>query len=135
MKHCTTFLQARCVCFLLFVASAPPVLGQRVDTLRLKNFRPVSIYKTPQTNVERARYPVIDFHSHDYPETGAEVDAWVKTMDSANIAKTIILSYVTGASFDSVVAKYARYKDRFDVWCGFDYTGMEQPGWSSWAAG
>ncbi len=103
---------------------------QNVNNLKLKDFRPVSIYKIPHTKIEKARYPVIDFHSHDYPENDAEVDKWVKTMDETGIAKTMILTYTTGASFDSVVTKYSRYKDRFDIWCGFDYTGADKPGWS-----
>src|SRR4051794_2048661 len=96
---------------------------QDVNTLKLKDFRPVSIYKVPVTTIEKAKYPAIDFHSHDYPKTDAEVDQWVKTMDESGIAKTMILTYTTGASFDSAVTKYSRYKDRFQVWCGFDYTG------------
>jgi len=105
------------------------IYGQDADNLKLKDFHPVSIYKTPQTKVVKAKYPVIDFHSHDYPETDNAVDEWVKTMDEAGIAKTIILSYKTGAGFDSVIAKYSRYKDRFEIWCGFDYTGYEKTGW------
>lgn len=100
-----------------------------VNELKLKDYRPVSIYKVPYTRVDKARFPVIDFHSHDYPKNDKEVDEWVKTMDDAGIAKTMILSYATGKRFDSVVEKYARYKDRFEVWCGFDYTGADQPGW------
>lgn len=72
-------------------------------------------------------------HSHNYAKTDAEVDEWVKMMDRLGIAKTMILSYSTGAAFDSVIQKYSRYKDRFDVWCGFDYTGYEKPGWQDHA--
>jgi predicted TIM-barrel fold metal-dependent hydrolase len=119
------------LCFLLLLLSMVSQLsGQNVDTLKLKNYRPVSIYKTPQTKIVKGRYPVIDFHAHDDDKTPAEIEQWVKTMDSANIAKTIVLSYATGARFDSIIAKYARYNDRFEVWCGFDYTGFGQPGWS-----
>src|SRR4028119_35234 len=76
---------------LLLQGVVPDVSGQNVDTLRLKNYRPVSIYKVPQTKIKKAKYPAIDFHSHDYPKTDAEVDQWVKTMDAAGIAKTMIL--------------------------------------------
>jgi hypothetical protein len=100
---------------------------QNVNDLKLKDFHPVSIYKTPQTKVEKAKYPVIDFHSHDYPKTEEQIDEWVKTMDEVGIARSTILSYSTGAKFDSVVEKYKRYKDRFEIWCGFDYTGYEKP--------
>jgi len=111
---------------LLFVVNS---FCQNVNDIRLKDYRPVSIYNTTQTKVDRAKYPIIDFHSHDYPKSDKAVNEWVRTMDASNIAKTIILSYSTGAKFDSIVDKYARYKDRFEIWCGFDYTGHDQPGW------
>lgn len=107
--------------------------GQDVNNLKLKDFHPVSIYKIPETNVEIAKYPVIDFHSHDYPKSNLAVDEWVRTMDKVGIQKSIILSYSTGARFDSVVEKYSRYKDKFEIWCGFDYTGHDQPGWQQHA--
>jgi len=119
--------------FILLQNLASTGICQDVDDLKLKDFRPVSIYKTPQTKVERARYPVIDFHSHDYPKSDEQVDDWVKTMDKVGIAKSIILSYSTGSGFDSVVERYQRYKDRFEIWCGFDYTGHDKPGWQQHA--
>ncbi len=112
---------------------ADPGFCQDVNKLTLNDYYPVSIYKTTQTKIERAKYPVIDFHSHDYPKTGADVAAWVKIMDETGIAKTIILSYATGSKFDSIVDKYLRYRDRFDIWCGFDYTGYDKPGWQQHA--
>ena len=111
----------------LIITSA--LLSQNVNDLKLKDYQPVSIYKIPQTEIPKAKYPVIDVHTHDYAKTDAELDAWVKTMDESGIEKSIILSYSTGKKFDSIVDKYARYKNRFDVWCGFDYTGLDQPGW------
>lgn len=98
--------------------------------LKLKDYRPNSIFNIPHTQVKKARYPAIDMHTHDYSKTTEEVDQRVKNMDSAGIQKLIILSYSTGSNFDSMIAKYARYPSRFEVWCGFDYTGYDQPGWS-----
>jgi predicted TIM-barrel fold metal-dependent hydrolase len=114
---------------LIVQSFAPPANCQNINDLKLKDFRPISIYKTPQTKIEKAKYPVIDFHSHDYPKTEAQVDEWVKTMDQVGISRSTILTYSTGARFDSVVEKYQRYKDRFEIWCGFDYTGYDKPGW------
>lgn len=113
--------------------STQNLFSQDVKNLKLKDYHPVSIYKVPVTEIQKAKYPVIDFHSHDYPGTDKEVDAWVKMMDELGIAKTMILSYASGKKFDSVVAKYARYRDRFDIWCGFDYTGREHEGWQKHA--
>jgi predicted TIM-barrel fold metal-dependent hydrolase len=94
----------------------------------LKNYRPQSIYKIPVTQVERASFPVIDMHSHPYAMDGEEIDHWVRIMDSCGIQKTILLTMATGAKFDSIVKAYAKYKNRFDLWCGFDFTGYEKPG-------
>lgn len=71
----------------------------------------------------------MDFHAHDYPKNDLELDEWVKTMDEVDIAKSVIITYSTGAAFDSIVRKYARYAGRFEVWCGFDYTHADKPGW------
>jgi predicted TIM-barrel fold metal-dependent hydrolase len=101
----------------------------QADSLLLKNFMPVSIYNIPKTVVSKAAFPAIDMHSHDYAETQADIDNWVKTMDSVGMAKTLILTYSTGKSFDSAVDKYKRYPTRFEIWCGFDYTGFGTPGW------
>lgn len=128
-KHCLPTL----ILLSIFQFYSLVTIAQNVDNLKLKDYRPVSIYKVPQTKIERAKFPVIDFHSHDYPKSDAEVDAWVKRMDELNVSKTLILSYSTGPRFDSIVTKYARYKDRFEVWCGFDYTGHEKPGWEKHA--
>jgi predicted TIM-barrel fold metal-dependent hydrolase len=51
-------------------------------------------------------------------------------MDEVGIEKSVILSYATGAKFDSIQAKYSKYGKRFEVWCGFDFTGKNEAGWS-----
>lgn len=112
---------------------AYPASCQDANSLPLKDYFPRSIYRISQTTVEKARYPVIDFHSHDYPRSAAEVDDWVRIMNAKGIERTMILSYSTGARFDSIVEKYRKYKDRFVIWCGFDYTGYEKPDWQAHA--
>ncbi len=106
-----------CLMFLVFAVAGN---SQDVKNLKLNDFHPISIYHNLHQLVEKAKYGVVDFHSHDYPKTDKEVDEWVKTMDEVGIQKTMILSYSTGNAFDSVVKKYGRYKDRFEIWCGFD---------------
>ena len=77
---------------------------------------------------DKAKFPVIDMHSHAYAENIAQLDAWVKTMDQMGITKTTVLTGTTGNQFDSLVEVYNKYPDRFDLWCGFDYTGYDKPG-------
>ncbi|HEY5748530.1 MAG TPA: amidohydrolase family protein [Chryseolinea sp.] len=114
--------------WLLFLTAAAQ--AQTPDQLLLKNYRPKSIYKIPVTKIEKAKFPVIDMHSHPYGKTKADIQEWVKTMDKFGIEKTLILSYATGARFDSIYQVYSAYGNRFEVWCGFDHTGYLEPGWS-----
>jgi predicted TIM-barrel fold metal-dependent hydrolase len=105
----------------------------KADSLLLKNYQPISIYKTPTANIKKAAFAIIDMHSHNYAETSADIDQWVKTMDKLNIEKTMILSMQSGKGFDSVVEKYSRYPKRFEIWCCFDYTGYGTTGWQKHA--
>ena len=119
--------------FVLFFIIPATCFCQDPNNLKLKDYYPISIYKTPQAKIKKARYPVIDLHTHDYAKSDEGVDEWVRLMDDVGIEKSIILTYSTGARFDSAVAKYGRYKNRFEVWCGFDYTGIDKPGWEKHA--
>ena len=98
------------------------------ETILLKDYRPKSIYKIPVTQVAKAKFPVIDMHSHPYAKTPQEIDAWVKNMDEVGVEKTMILTMTTGAEFDEIFRKYSRYPDRFEMWCGFDFAGHDKPG-------
>jgi len=99
------------------------------DKLLLKDYRPKSIYKVPVTKIVKAKFPIIDIHSHAYAQSIDDLDLWVKNMDEAGIIKTILLTYAHGTEFDSLVNFYSRYQDRFELWCGFDYTGYDKPGY------
>jgi uncharacterized protein len=115
---------------LIALAKVEPCHCQNPENLKLKDFRPESIFRVPITTIKKAKFPVIDMHSHDFAKTDEEVAAWVKTMDHAGIEKTIILSGAVGTRFDSIYSKYAKYGNRFEVWCGFDIDGFKEPGWT-----
>jgi len=107
-------------------AAAPP--GSPPNLL-LKDYRPVSLYKIQATNVKKARHPVFDVHCHGASPIG-KLDDWVKVMDTVGVEKSVIF---TGAStpdrFAQVAKPYAKYPDRFDMWCSFDFSGLDQPGY------
>jgi uncharacterized protein len=120
--------------FIVFSASLKTFSQPDLNNLLLKNYRPKSIYHIPVNIPEHAKFPLIDMHSHPYASSAQEIDSWVKTMDAMGIKKTIILTYATGSQFDSIVNAYSRYKDRFELWCGFDYTGYDKPDFGPAAA-
>ena len=118
-----------CLALALSFAGARGAEEPSPEQLLLKDFKPRSIYNVPVTRLSKARFPVIDMHSHDYAKSVQDIAEWVRTMDELGIEKTVILTYAHGPQFDAVLARYQRFPGRFSVWCGFDYTGYDQPGY------
>lgn len=100
------------------------------ETLLLKNYRPESIYKLPDYKADRAKYSAIDMHSHAYPQSEEGIKEWVDTMKNNGIKKTIVLTKATGAKFDSLYSVYSEYGNFFEVWCGIDFSGYQEPGFA-----
>ena len=111
-------------------AQAPQDAPKSPDAIRLQDYRPRVLHKLPVTHIEKARYPVIDMHAHPrYAKTPEEIDRWVEVMDAVGIQKTVLLTGAHGEEFDRLVELYARHKERFELWCGFDYTGSDEAGY------
>ena len=120
------------ICFIGILCCIPG--GERAfsqtspDRILLKDYKPKSIYVIPRTEVGRARFPAMDVHSHAYANSREEIGQWIRNMDKAGIEKTVILTGAVGAKFDSIYAEYSRFPKRFELWCGFDLAGCDQPG-------
>lgn len=99
------------------------------EQILLKDYRPVSLYNIPVSYMEKAAFPVFDAHSHDYATNREEIERWIKNMDECGIARTVVHTQASGKIFDSICNMYSPYADRFQLWCGFDYTGYDEPGW------
>ena len=125
--HCLAIVS---LVFILLAVSTPIARGQNndVNQLLLKDYRPQSLFKNNETLIEKAKYPVIDLHSHPYAKSEAQLDQWVQTMDQMGVDKTVVMTYETGAAFDSLYQVYSKYPDRFILFCGFDYTGYDKAG-------
>lgn len=95
------------------------------DKLLLKDYHPRSIFNTPKTEALKAKYPAIDMHMHaprgnvDLKQECANI---LKNMDECGVQKTILFCN-TGKNFDDLAAVFGKYPDRFELWCGFDFSG------------
>ena len=110
------------------VAEEQPVTSP-VETILLKDFNPTVVDVLPITQVNRAKYDIIDMHAHDYAANEEEIAQWCKTMDEVGVLNTAIMhcSWI-GRPFEEYVAAYGPYKDHFKFWCCFDYTDMSEEG-------
>ena len=66
---------------LLMAATSSAGAQTNPAQILLKDYRPRSIFKIPETRVEKARFPVVDMHSHNYGATDDQLRRWVQTMD------------------------------------------------------
>ena len=133
MKNSIIFVSFAVALFLTACGNQPAVSDQQINpanVILLKDFKPEVVNNIPVTKVERAKFDIIDMHSHDYVECEEEIVAWCKTMDEVGVLNTAIMhcSWI-GRPFEEVVELYAPYKDHFRFWCCFDYTGIDSEEW------
>ena len=101
------------------------------ENFRLIDFKPVSIFNTPNTKITAAKFSVIDMHAHAW-HLNSDISDWLLRMDKANVEKTVVLSFETGRNFDAIINQYQPHHNRFSIWCGFDYTGYDSdPNWTN----
>ena len=124
-----TLVSAGCALafFGLTVCAQAPSNGP-INALLLKGYHPDSSLVAPVTDAVKARFEVIDAHSHTYAKTPAEVARWVRLMDAAGVETTLILTGATGQRFDDLVALYLKpYPTRFQIYCGLDTAHIDAP--------
>ena len=124
-------LRVPSVAFALFlpmlsgIAAAQPLDGREGRNLLLENFRPRPALKVPEHRLVKAKFPVVDVHSHFRIKLKGgekELDAFVKTMDENNIALCVSLDGQLGEKLDEH-AKFlwTKYKDRFAIFANLDW--------------
>jgi uncharacterized protein len=91
-------------------------------------YRPKSLYRTPEHDIKKAKFPIFDAHCHG-PRPVKNLPEWVKLMDKVGVEKTIVFSGLSSPEkFEEFRKPYDQYPGRFDLWCAFDMTGVNQPG-------
>ncbi len=98
-----------------------------MDAIALKDYAPKSSLVVAETNLQKAKYPVIDVHTHLNAKTPADVRQWVQTMDEVGVQTTVILTGATGREFDKLVELYLKpFPGRFQLYCGLDTRDMDK---------
>jgi len=118
------------ICLLLAAGcSGPKIVSPQdmADTLKLKDYEPVSVFRLEEHHPSAAKFSAIDFHSHAYRKDEAGIREWVKILDDNNIEKVIVYTYAFGEEFDRLYDLFTGISDKFEVWCGLDMTQWDQP--------
>jgi predicted TIM-barrel fold metal-dependent hydrolase len=108
-------------------AVAQPLDGREGRNLLLENFRPQPALKVPEHRLTKAKFPVIDVHTHFRIKLkGGEkdLDAFVKAMDENNIALCVSLDGQLGEKLDEhAKLLWTKYPDRFAIFANLDWQG------------
>jgi predicted TIM-barrel fold metal-dependent hydrolase len=101
------------------------------------DYKPRSTLVVPEHKVARAKFPVIDIHSHQAAPITPEIYAGVlKGMDANNLQ---ILVNLSGGSGDRLrrgveAIKSSQWPDRMVLFANVDWSGAGTPGWAQQAA-
>ena len=116
----------------------PPLDGRGGRNLALDQFRPRSMLKVESHPLQRAKFPVVDVHTHfryRLHHSTEQLDEFVRVMDSHNIALCVSLDGQLGEDFAEHAAYLEEnYADRFLIFANIDWRGdgqLDDPG--SWA--
>ena len=103
----------------------------------IREYKPQSQLIAPQHQVPRAKFPVIDIHSHQpTPMSPAEFDKVMKGMEANNLQ---ILVNLSGSSGDRLrqgveALKASKYKDRMVLFANINFRDAVGPGFGAKAA-
>ncbi|MAD79884.1 MAG: amidohydrolase [Planctomycetaceae bacterium] len=110
--------------------SRDPLDGREGRDLLLSRFRPRSNLKVRQTLLTRAKFSVVDIHTHfryRLKHSPEQLDEFVKLMDRNNIAVCVSLDGKLGDDFDEH-ARYlwTEYPSRFLIFANVNWVGDGQ---------
>ena len=101
--------------------------GNHGRDLLLRHFRPKSMLRVHATDVSRARFPVIDIHTHfrnRFRHSVPERDRFVDLMDRHQIAVCVSLDGRLGDEFrDHVDYLWSEHRDRFAIFANINWKG------------
>lgn len=125
------------VCALL---ALPPALVRSAQqnysrTPSIEEYTPKSTLVVKEHQLERARYPFIDIHSHHWNPSPQHVEDLIKGMDSIQLRVLVNLSGGTGAELKQTVQTMkGPYPGRFVVFANLSYDDIDKPGYGQRAA-
>ena len=82
--------------FLIFISF--PVICQETEkmSMNFEEYNPNSTLRTPQSIITRAKYPLIDVHSHLWRMATMDLEQTVREMDSLDLKVLVNLSGRSG---------------------------------------
>jgi predicted TIM-barrel fold metal-dependent hydrolase len=131
----TSVLLTMCVAQQGGIGYKPAADADSKKTLLLKDFEPKPALHAAAHEIQRAKFPVIDVHTHtnDAVGIGDRVDPkeMVERMDRLNIRTIVILTGMWGDKLQTIIDSMVKpYPGRFIVFTQFDWSKINDPNFS-----
>ncbi|MGH9754580.1 MAG: amidohydrolase family protein [Blastocatellia bacterium] len=118
----------------LLAAPVDPAFAQ-TQPLTFEEYEPKSTMVVPEHHIPRAKFPMVDIHSHHSNLSPEYVDKLIREMDSINLRVIVNLSGGSGERLkQTVAAMKGRYPDRFVVFANLSSNDLNEPGFGKRAA-
>jgi uncharacterized protein len=126
---------AECVAQQTGIGYKPAADADSKKTILLKDFHPHPALHAAAHEIQRAKFPVIDVHTHtnDAVGIGDRVDPkeMVARMDRLNIKSIVILTGMWGDKLQAIIDSMVKpYPGRFLVFTQFDWSKINDPNFS-----
>jgi predicted TIM-barrel fold metal-dependent hydrolase len=111
-----------------------PVVAGPMDRVLLKDYEPHSSLAVPVTKIDRARFPVVDVHTHSHMcqiHTREDVASWVRTMDRVGVETSVVFTDSIGEAFDAQADLFKPFGKRFLVFCSMDARDVDAADYSA----
>lgn len=99
-----------------------------LTAIRVVDFRPRSMLRVGETRVERARFPVVDFHQHiSLGGNALPIERILQTMDATNVRTMVNFSGGSGAQLQQSVAALSQaHPGRFVVFANANWALLKE---------
>jgi len=99
--------------------------------MSFEEYNPKSTLVVPGKVVNRAKFPFIDVHGHQYRMASQDLSELITAMDSLNEAIMVNLSGRSGENLKAALENVAtHYPNRFVVFANVDFDGVGTDGWA-----
>jgi len=98
--------------------------------LTFEEYNPTSTLVVPGNNINKAKFPFIDVHGHQYKMSSQDLSPVIAAMDTLNMGIMVNLSGRSGKDLQKSVQNIKKnYPNRFVVFANVDFDGVGEKGW------
>jgi predicted TIM-barrel fold metal-dependent hydrolase len=100
--------------------------------MSFEEYNPKSTLVVTENIVQKARYPFIDIHSHQFKMATQDLSELIASMDNMNMAVMVNLSGGSGEGLKNMLDNVNRnYPNRFVVFANVNFEGVGNPDWAA----